>query len=277
MGRVAATLKKLVPVLGHLIAVIFLTEVVVNLVVKAGQSWGFGTWSDLAAQLLFNAALIFVAVIYIAKVFSVGPKWFRQNCSIEKLVLGTVVGFLLIVCVFGAGAVLRVYHFRRIALTGGVLLGQVGGMLLLVAISEELIFRGLLMLAARKRFGIKGCLAVTSILFSITHGLNPGFSAVAFLNITLVGILFGALYIKSSNLSLPVGLHFGWNLVEGVVFSFPVSGHQFTKGLVEVSTGKAWPLLSGGVFGPEGGLLTTVVLSVALLVVFRLSGYKDVL
>ena len=66
------------------------------------------------------------------------------------------------------------------------------------------------------------------------------------------------------NLWLPVAAHFTWNLVLGPVLGLTVSGSsQLGLGWRMLSV-EGPPLITGGDFGPEGGLMVT--LTTALLV-----------
>jgi hypothetical protein len=71
-------------------------------------------------------------------------------------------------------------------------------------------------------------------------------------------------YLATRQLWLPMALHFSWNFVQGAVLSFPVSGLASTGLLVTTTQGN--PLVTGGAFGPEGGLLGTGVMCLGLVV-----------
>ena len=61
---------------------------------------------------------------------------------------------------------------------------------------------------------------------------------------------------------LPIGIHFTWNFVQGFVLGLPVSGLVAPVSVVKAKVaGKAW--LTGASYGPEGGLLTTLVIVAA--------------
>ena len=62
------------------------------------------------------------------------------------------------------------------------------------------------------------------------------------------------------------GLHFGWNAGLALLFDAPVSGYRFQVPAVEYSPGRhAW--VDGGAFGPEGGIVATIVLTAGTLAV----------
>jgi membrane protease YdiL (CAAX protease family) len=144
-------------------------------------------------------------------------------------------------------------------------LGQ-GGIALvlfvLVALGEELMFRGYLQTNLQDGTGLWTSLILSSALFSLFHGLNPNVSWIALLNIALAGGMLGYSRAKTGRLWLPMAYHFSWNLVQGPVLSLPVSGVHYGGLLAVVDRGTA-PLLTGGAFGPEGGLIGTLVLVAA--------------
>jgi hypothetical protein len=62
---------------------------------------------------------------------------------------------------------------------------------------------------------------------------------------------------------LPIAFHIGWNFFEGPIFGFPVSG-IITPALVQQQSVGPAPL-TGGDFGPEGGLLILPLIGLAAL------------
>ncbi len=174
--------------------------------------------------------------------------------------LGLGLGFLLMALVFAS------YVLAGWAKVGNLYpLPQAGEILFLAfifllpaALNEEIAFRGYFLQNLEEAFGTWWAVGISSLVFSSFHLLNPHFSWLAFLNIALAGLLFAVAYLLTRNLWLPIALHFSWNYFQGPVFGFPVSGLKFSSILdLEVSSGAL--LLSGGNFGPEGGLAGTLV------------------
>jgi hypothetical protein len=81
-------------------------------------------------------------------------------------------------------------------------------------------------------------------------------------------VLLGYAFLRSRDLWLPIGLHYGWN-VALPLFGASLSGLtiEVTRYLYKWDLGSLW---SGGDYGPEGGLLTTLIVLI-LFPVLRLS------
>jgi uncharacterized protein len=97
---------------------------------------------------------------------------------------------------------------------------------------EELIFRGALLYLAIKIMGVTKACLLSAICFGIYHWFsygafgNPVQMFFIFLMTGLWGYMFAMAFAKTKTLYLPVGLHFGWNLVQTVVFSQGPLGDQ---------------------------------------------------
>jgi CAAX protease family protein len=136
------------------------------------------------------------------------------------------------------------------------------------ALSEEIMFRGLpLMLLAGVIGRWPALVLVAGVAFSLVHGLNPNITPLAYFNIALAGIFLGVAFYAPGGIWTAFGAHLGWNAALAALDA-PVSGLPFTIPLLDYHTGDpAW--ISGGRFGPEGGILATLALGAALLVARR--------
>ena len=138
---------------------------------------------------------------------------------------------------------------------------------LIVAVFEELIFRGILFRMIDDRWNTAAALIVSALLFGAIHITNPGATLWSSFAIAVeAGLLLGAAYKHSGTLWLPIGIHWAWNYVQGNVLGFAVSGTPAgDKIFSPIITGPDW--VSGGIFGAEAsapavavGLLLTVIL-----------------
>jgi membrane protease YdiL (CAAX protease family) len=135
------------------------------------------------------------------------------------------------------------------------------GLWTVVAVHEELqtrgyVFQSLLTLGGR-RFGPVLALGATSFVFGGLHGSNPNVTLRGIIILIVVGLEFGIAYLVTRRLWLPIGMHFSWNLFEGTLLGYPVSGQSSPSFLTLERGGPAsW---TGGDFGPEGGWLVLFV------------------
>jgi membrane protease YdiL (CAAX protease family) len=128
------------------------------------------------------------------------------------------------------------------------------GLMSLVAFEEELVMRSLLIsgLIAILRGRTAIAITISAALFGMTHLSNPHATWVAVLGNGLGGIVYGLAFVRSGGIWLPLGLHLGWNYVQGPILGFRVSGMD-QRGLQSIATiGPDW--LTGGAYGPEAGM-----------------------
>lgn len=137
--------------------------------------------------------------------------------------------------------------------------------------SEEIMFRGFMIPAFNKRYKVAIGVAVSSILFSAFHSLNAGFTPLASFNLALIALLFALIYLYTGDIWMTSAMHTAWNLSQGNIYGLQVSGNLASNSIVSaVYDTNANPLITGGAFGPEGGLATTTVTTIALVIVIVL-------
>ncbi len=135
------------------------------------------------------------------------------------------------------------------------------------AAGEELFFRGYGFQLLLANLGPYATILPVGVIFALLHGSNPAVNWFALANTAGFGILFGYAYLRSRDLWLPIGLHFGWN------FTLPLFGVNLS-GLRMKVTGyeMAWTagdLWSGGAYGPEASLLTSFALVVLCVFLWK--------
>jgi uncharacterized protein len=132
------------------------------------------------------------------------------------------------------------------------------------AMVEEVTFRGYPLQRLMEALGTPAAVAVTSCLFGLAHISNPHASWWGAVNTAEIGALLALAYVRTRSLWLPWGIHFGWNLALGVGYGLVVSGFSgFSDGIAGNLEGPRW--LTGGEYGIEASLTTTVVIAVAIV------------
>jgi len=135
------------------------------------------------------------------------------------------------------------------------------------ALHEEAVCRGYAFQLIYRRNPVVA-LVVAGLVFMGIHLLNRGGTEpVALLNLFLSHLFLAACYLRTRSLWLPIGIHIGWNFTEAFVLGLPISG-KVPKGAFLRTTIEANPW-TGYEFGPEGGLLVTVMFALAAIVTWR--------
>ena len=144
-------------------------------------------------------------------------------------------------------------------------------LLLPAAFAEELVFRGVGYIALSKVFGRLGPAIVLSVLFGAAHLGNPHVTPLAVANVALAGIFLSAALWLPGGIWAATGVHLGWNITLAALGA-PVSGLDFTLPMLDYSMGgPGW--LTGGAFGPEGGVIATLIVTTAAVLLFRRTTY----
>jgi len=130
--------------------------------------------------------------------------------------------------------------------------------LLVGSTGEELLFRGYGFQHLIRAFGPWIAILATAGLFGWAHTTNPSFTSLSLVNTALFGAVFGYAYWRTRDLWLPLGMHLSWNFCLAAIGA-NVSGFKIKLTALSVlSVGP--PLWTGGDYGPEASLLTTLVL-----------------
>ncbi len=255
------------------LAVLILLAVVLGLIDQASLQNLATSQPLLVMSTLINLVLI-LPLTYVFRRFLDGQSLLSLGLSrtarcrrevVAGLLLGTLLIGLIFLTEWGLGW-LTVDGFRWQVQPPLLLLANLLTYLLLmvaVAFYEELAYRGYILQNLKTDWTVVVAVLASSLVFGLFHGLNPNFTWLALLNIFLAGVVLAACYLVTRSLWLSMAFHFSWNVAQGAIFSYPVSGLQ-AQGLLLTSIGGN-PLVTGGAFGPEGGLLATAVLCLALL------------
>jgi membrane protease YdiL (CAAX protease family) len=193
------------------------------------------------------------------RIAAIGLLW--DKASVVNLGLGCMGGIGAAALVLAGPLVARAAHFAHspeseagnagsfVFVTLSLLFGSAG---------EEMLFRGYGFQVLLRGLGDWTTILPVGVIFAALHAVNPHATWLGLANTAGFGILFGYAFVRSRDLWLPIGLHFGWNFTLPL-FGVNVSGltMRLTGFNIEWSAGALW---SGGEYGPEASVLTSAVL-----------------
>lgn len=235
--------------------------------IPVGPAWA------LLAQLLFGFAPVAALMWVWVRGFE-GRGWRTFGFTRERAGLRASRGFLTGLLSFGlVVAILAVLGFtlredvpQGLAAVAPALLVLVGW--IVQGSTEEILTRGYLLPVTGARWGAPAGVAVSALLFALLHALNPGITVLSVVNLVLVGVLLALYALYEGALWGACLWHAAWNWAQGSVFGLEVSGLK-TGMLAVLDLKEDGPdVVTGGLFGPEGGLATTLTLSLGIAVIF---------
>jgi len=197
--------------------------------------------------------------------FTLGPNMVK-DLAIGFWIPGLLMGLIFITELFLGWLSIDSFAWETMALESclGILLQ---GLLLftLVGISEELLSRGYQLQNITEGLNLTWGVLISSSVFAVLHLANPNSSLFSSLGIFAAGVFLAYGWIRTRKLWLPIGLHLGWNLFEGTIFGFPVSGLRIESLIKQTPSGPM--LITGGGFGPEAGLIVLPAMLLGALII----------
>jgi membrane protease YdiL (CAAX protease family) len=145
---------------------------------------------------------------------------------------------------------------------------------MIVGYYEELLSRGYHLQNLVDGINLPWAIFLSSSIFAILHIGNPHASSISTLGILAAGYFLAYGWLRTRRLWLPIGLHIGWNFFEGPIFGFPISGLKTFRLVQHEIEGP--PLITGGEFGPEAGLILIPVLAIGVLLIWVYSRHREV-
>jgi membrane protease YdiL (CAAX protease family) len=234
-------------------------------------------WKGLAA-LVVGIPLVILITRYL---WRRSWQWMRFNFDRRFFGYGILLGLILpafilaILFSFGMAAIVATpARFGFVDLIS-IVLGTVG-FTMVIALSEELIFRGMAIREWALKMGWPLATVFGGFYFGLAHmiGTLPRIATLEgawiIISALIVSILFTAMYIRSRSLWLPIGFHFGWNVCLELFFGTTISGQEATFGLFR--TELSGPVfLTGGTFGIESSVITYILYIVVAILFLRYS------
>ena len=229
---------------------------------------------------LFSFVFILILFIFWVKVIeknSLSTLGFVKKNWLKYLGLGILLSLLqmgVIALVYQVGGI-GTFELNELSLEPILFILGLFPFWLLQGGTEEVATRGWLLTRIAARTNLPLAIAISSSLFGILHLGNAGVTFLSVLNIILDGVLAGLLFIYTDSIWLVVAQHGTWNYVQGNLLGFQVSGTGADASIFSFTMGDGPVWLTGGAFGAEGSIITTLVLLVSLVIVYRIGERKE--
>ena len=176
--------------------------------------------------------------------------------GIGHFVWGGVWGFISLSGLVGVLFLTGHLVFDGFALTGGMAIRfafEWGVGFLLVAVAEEMAFRGYLQQTLARGIGFWPAALLLSAGFGAIHLGNGGETLYGVTTAALAGVVFCYSLWRSGSLWWAIGNHLTWDWAQSYFYGVPDSGSMTSRHLLAAhASGATW--LSGGAVGPEGSI-----------------------
>jgi hypothetical protein len=144
----------------------------------------------------------------------------------------------------------------------------------LVALAEEIAFRGYGFQRFERAVGPLGAALGFAAFYAIVQALLPGSNHASIAVSVMLSLVLSTAYLRSRALWVSWGINFGWKASRALVFGLAISGVSDHSPVVQGNPmGPFW--LTGGGFGLDGSWVAFVALLITLPVVYRLTRELD--
>lgn len=201
----------------------------------------------------------------------------QSKNAFKKYISGFYTGFIMLAIVIGLMTLFGVIGAQE--KTEAFSIDFLGIMLLLLlgyivqGAAEEIIARGwqFQVIGARYRPWLGA--VISSVLFALLHGLNAGINLLAIVNLLLFAFLLILFILRDKSIWTACGWHTAWNWSMENIYGLKVSGNEGNGSILNLST-EGSKYITGGDFGPEGSILTTIVLFAGMVILLIIESKK---
>lgn len=238
------------------------------------EAW-YTAWS-----LVFTVISSIICIIYCRFIEkrSLESMGLKKEKFFPNYLIGLIIGFLaysvtLGIVLFAGAAEYEGSTFRNPLLYTVICIGWI-----MQGAEEEILCRGFLMSTLSAKLPLWAAILISSSVFGVLHIFNNGVTVLSIVNIILVGIVFALVALRFNSLIPACAFHSVWNWAQGNFYGMPVSGNYSGPSVFSFSLPEGKDLWTGGAFGIEAGLATTIVCIVlgAALIVFPQKKGKQV-
>lgn len=193
--------------------------------------------------------------------------FYREN-FLSNLLKGFGLGLALFLLILLGLVALGQYRFESIHLNPYSLIFVVFTIpfWILQGTAEEVVSRAWLLPQLTSRINLKLAVVISSVLFTLLHAGNSGLTPLSLVNLFLFGVAMSLYLLETDTVWGIAGIHGAWNFAQGNLFGILVSGQSSGTSIMKFTPQGNQDWLSGGSFGIEGSVMTSLVL--LLLIVY---------
>lgn len=214
--------------------------------------------------LIAEFALLIICILYckLIEKRNAASMGFQKKGFAIQYIKGLLIGAAAFVVAYGICILTKsvtIEGFNKDSFSILYLFGFLVGFLV-QGMAEEVLCRGYLFVSLTRRNSVVGAVVISSLFFSMMHGMNDNMSLLAYLNLFLFGAVMALLMLRYENIWIVGAAHSIWNFVQGTIFGVSVSGIQIKRTVFVGKSVEGASFINGGKFGLEGGLSVTLVL-----------------
>lgn len=223
---------------------------------------------------LYWQIVVIVLCVLIARFVQHRTLGFKVSHAVSQYLCGCVIGICMIAAVVATGFITKAFSFHGLSnwQDTRLILLFLGGYVI-QGMAEEVLCRGYILLAIVRKNKVWAAVTFSSLIFVFMHSNNTGFGVIPVINLFLFALFEAIYFLATENIWGISAIHTTWNFVQGCIFGFGVSGEALMPSIFRFSCSDT-TILSGGQFGPEGGLVVTFVMVVSIGLLLCKKGVK---
>ncbi|MFP7486459.1 type II CAAX endopeptidase family protein [Priestia filamentosa] len=225
--------------------------------------------------LLIQKAMMLLPVLILYRLWDKG-KWDLGMVQSQKklnLTKGAFLGFIFMTVSIVITGVLEPHRITLHNFNMQMIVSLLYTLILclVVAFAEETLFRGYIQGLVKHHYTDIAGIVFSTLFFAAMHGMNNDFSILAFIELTLGGLFLGIVREMTQGLWFGIGFHCLWNFTQSGIFGFLQNKEEGISVLSVIF--KKNNIITGGQWGPEASIITSLVL-ILLIAYLRIISYK---
>jgi membrane protease YdiL (CAAX protease family) len=271
-NRLRAGWRILIFIVFYIISSRILSKVTLNIFNHSDKT----TWNWWVARgfvvILASTIVVWIVRKYVDKKTFTSLGLRLDKIAIKDFLVGLVISGVMIGTIFVVFLVSGFLEIKEIGWNSNGIFAVIEillwffGIGLAVGWSEELAFRGYLLQNMKDGMGMFWAVLLSCILYGFLHMSNPNSTLLSGVLISVFGFLriFG--WLRTGQLWLSMGMHAGWDFLQGSILGFTVSGMKTESFIKHTTSGANW--ITGGSFGPEAGIVVLPVIIFGLILMY---------